>query len=159
MIAKCAAIFVCVCMCCSWMNWQTGMQSVWRCCMSPRRKSKSFAVKTPPLPAYEGTFPMASTPWWETLSSFMLHHSIVRLTEGYERYRSVPKQLQLGRALVLSPVIMIIKIYCGDLCVQFYNTGVFLCSQDSLAAEIEGTMRRELSVEEDSAFQEQRCNN
>lgn len=89
----------------------------------------------------------------------MLHHSIVRLTEGYERYRSVPKQLQLGRALVLSPVIMIIKIYCGDLCVQFYNTGVFLCSQDSLAAEIEGTMRRELSVEEDSAFQEQRCNN
>lgn len=39
---------------------------------------------------------------------------------------------------------------------QLYNTGVFLCLQDSLAAEIEGTMRRELSVEEESAFQEQR---
>lgn len=42
-----------------------------------------------------------------------------------------------------------------------YNTGVCVCvrvrvSQDSLAAEIEGTMRRELSVEEESAFQEQR---
>ncbi|XP_075871987.1 trafficking kinesin-binding protein 2 isoform X2 [Nelusetta ayraudi] len=30
------------------------------------------------------------------------------------------------------------------------------CAQDSLAAEIEGTMRRELSVEEESAFQDQR---
>lgn len=40
---------------------------------------------------------------------------------------------------------------------QVYNTGVCVCvSQDSLAAEIEGTMRRELSVEEESAFQEQR---
>lgn len=28
--------------------------------------------------------------------------------------------------------------------------------QDSLAAEIEGTMRRELSVEEETAFQDQR---
>lgn len=31
-----------------------------------------------------------------------------------------------------------------------------VCVQDSLAAEIEGTMRRELSVEEESAFQDQR---
>lgn len=42
---------------------------------------------------------------------------------------------------------------------QLYSTGVFLHLQDSLAAEIEGTMRRELSVEESSAFQEQRYNN
>lgn len=41
---------------------------------------------------------------------------------------------------------------------KLYNAGVLLGSQDSLAAEIEGTMRRELSVEEDSAFQEQRYN-
>lgn len=47
---------------------------------------------------------------------------------------------------------------CGDLLLQLYNTGV-LCLQDSLAAEIEGTMRRELSVEEESAFQDQRYNN
>lgn len=31
-----------------------------------------------------------------------------------------------------------------------------VCVQDSLAAEIEGTMRRELSVEEESTFQDQR---
>lgn len=42
---------------------------------------------------------------------------------------------------------------------HLYNTGVFLCLQDSLAAEIEGTMRRELSVEEESAFQDQRYKN
>ncbi|KAK2888814.1 hypothetical protein Q8A67_014189 [Cirrhinus molitorella] len=33
-----------------------------------------------------------------------------------------------------------------------------LCPMDSLAAEIEGTMRRELSVEEEIAFQDQRSN-
>lgn len=33
---------------------------------------------------------------------------------------------------------------------------VCVCVQDSLAAEIEGTMRRELSVEEESTFQDQR---
>lgn len=33
---------------------------------------------------------------------------------------------------------------------------MFVCVQDSLAAEIEGTMRRELSVEEESTFQDQR---
>lgn len=38
------------------------------------------------------------------------------------------------------------------------NSGVCVCAcvQDSLAAEIEGTMRRELSVEEECAFQDQR---
>lgn len=30
--------------------------------------------------------------------------------------------------------------------------------QDSLAAEIEGTMRRELSVEEETVFEDQRLN-
>lgn len=43
--------------------------------------------------------------------------------------------------------------------VQPVAFGLFLCLQDSLAAEIEGTMRRELSVEEESAFQDQRYNN
>lgn len=33
---------------------------------------------------------------------------------------------------------------------------LLVCVQDSLAAEIEGTMRRELSVEEETAFQDQR---
>ncbi len=31
-----------------------------------------------------------------------------------------------------------------------------VCVQDSLAAEIEGTMRRELSVEEETTFEDQR---
>lgn len=47
-------------------------------------------------------------------------------------------------------------VYCK---VYKCNFLTLVCLQDSLAAEIEGTMRRELSVEEESAFQDQRYNN
>lgn len=69
----------------------------------------------------------------------------------------VPKQLQLYGAGFI-PCTVLQRLSNVIVQVYKYNTGVFLCLQDSLAAEIEGTMRKELSVEEECAFQDQRYN-
>lgn len=94
----------CVCVCYSWTSWRTGMQSVWRCSMSPRRRSESSAIKTPLLPGCEGTSPTASTPWWEkhTLEFCVAatrreqeSRKMLHVTKGTKCTKNVDKKLRL----------------------------------------------------------------
>lgn len=73
--------------------------------------------------------------------------------------KNVPKQhsCRLPYCSISNLIICVFyMVYC-KICKRTFIT--LVCLQDSLAAEIEGTMRRELSVEEESAFQDQRYNN